>query len=66
MPWLSPSLPRIGVSTDELSRNPVAIQVTQLADVWNSRWKNGSAGTTSVCMSANDTPATVSRPSVTP
>jgi hypothetical protein len=66
LPLLSPSLPRIGVSTDELSRNPVAIQVTHAADVSNSRWKCGSAGTTSVCMIANETPATVSSASVTP
>ena len=54
------------MSTDELSRKPVAIQVAQLAVVSNSRWKNGSAGTTSVCMTANETPATVSSASVTP
>ena len=66
LPYESPSLPRIGVSTDELSRKPVAIHVTQLAVVSNSRWKNGSAGTTSVCMTANEMPATVSSASVTP
>ena len=59
-------MPRIGVSTEELSRKPVAIHVTQLADVSNSRWKNGSAGTTRVCMTANEMPATVSSASVTP
>jgi hypothetical protein len=59
-------LPRIGVSTDELSRKPVAIHVAQLAVVSNSRWKNGSAGTTSVCMTANETPAIVRRARVTP
>jgi hypothetical protein len=40
--------------------------VTQLAEVWNSRWKNGSAGTTSVCITANEIPATVNSPRVTP
>ncbi len=59
-------MPRIGVSTDELSRKPVAIQVTDVAVVSNSRWKCGSAGTTSVCMTAKETPATVSSASVTP
>jgi hypothetical protein len=59
-------LPRIGVSTDELSRKPVAIHVTQAAEVPNSRWKNGSAGTTRVCITANEIPATVSSASVMP
>ena len=59
-------MPRIGVSTEELSRKPVAIHVAQLAVVSNSRWKNGSAGTTSVCMIAKEVPATVSSASVTP
>ncbi len=43
----------------------MAIHVTQVAVVWNSFWKNGSAGTTSVCISANEMPATVSSASVT-
>ena len=53
------------MSTDELSRKPVAIHVTLLALVSNSRWKKGSAGTTSVCMSANEMPAVVSSARVT-
>ena len=39
--------------------------VVHSGEVSNSRWKNGSAGTTSVCISANEMPATVSRASVT-
>ena len=38
-PCASPSLPRIGVSTDELTRKLVTSHVTQPADVSNSRWK---------------------------
>jgi hypothetical protein len=57
-------LPRIGVSTDELTRKPVTIHVTHAADVSNSVTKNGNDGITSVCMIANETPATVNSPSV--
>ena len=46
-------------------RKLVTSQVVHSGDVSNSRWKNGSAGTTSVCISANEMPAMVSRASVT-
>ena len=49
------------MSTDELSRKPVTIHVVQLAGAPNSAWKKGSAGTTSVCISASDNVAVVSR-----
>ena len=38
--------------------------VVSACDVPNSRRKNGSAGITSVCMTAKEMPATVSRESV--
>ena len=60
-PCASPSLPMIGVSTLELTRKLVTIQVTHAGDVSNSSTKNGSDGITSVCMIANEIPATVSR-----
>ncbi len=65
LPYWSPSLPRIGVRTEEVSSRMVAIQVTQAVLVSNSRWNSGSAGITSVCMNANETPAVVSSASVT-
>ncbi len=41
-----------GVSTAELRRKPVKTQVTHVVDVWRSRPRSGSAGTTSVCCRA--------------
>ena len=63
-PCASPSFPMIGVSTLLDTRKLVTNHVVHAGDVWNSRSKNGSAGTTSVCINANVTPATVSRASV--
>src|SRR4051812_14544296 len=65
LPCASPSLPMIGVSTELETRKLVTSQVVHSGVVWNSRWKNGSDGTTSVCISAKAIPATVSRASVT-
>ncbi len=49
LPYWSPSLPRMGVRTDALSRNAVRSQVTQAVEVPRSSRKAGKAGITSVC-----------------
>src|SRR4051794_4112009 len=64
LPYMSPTLPSSGVSTELLNKNPVTSQVVSACDVPNSRRKNGSAGITSVCMTANAVPAKTRRPRV--
>ena len=49
LPYVSPSLPRSGVATAEVSRKPVKTHVVQVFVVLRSCWIVGSAGTTSVC-----------------
>jgi hypothetical protein len=51
-PCWSPSLPRRGVRTAELSRKPVKIQVVHVVVVCRSRRSSGNAGSTIVCWSA--------------
>ena len=57
LPWMSPSLPTIGVAIEADRRN--AVRSHEVAVALASRWSpiSGSAGMTSVCDSANDTPA---------
>jgi hypothetical protein len=43
---MSPSRPKIGVSTDALSRNAVSTHVALVADVWRSVASVGRAGAT--------------------
>ena len=44
LPYMSPSLPSSGVSTEELNKKPVTSHVVSSCDVPNSWRKNGSAG----------------------
>jgi hypothetical protein len=60
LPWVSPSMPSSGVRTDEDRRKPVTIQVVSAWEAWNSALKKGSAGMTSVCMTAKEIPAIAS------
>ena len=66
LPYRSPSLPRIGVSTAADSRKPVMTQVTHVVDAPSSRWSSGSAGMTIVCWSAYAAAAMVRIPRVRP
>ena len=50
-------MPTIGVATDAESRKPVSTHEAEDAPVEYSRLICGSAGTTSVCDRANETPA---------
>ena len=54
---MSPSLPTIGVAIEADSRKAVSSHETAVASAWRSSPIWGSAGMTSVCDSANDTPA---------
>ncbi len=58
-PYWSPSLPRIGVAIEAVSRKAVSTQVAQAGVVSNSCWKVVSAGKTIVCCSAKAVPAVV-------
>ena len=60
LPYMSPSRPISGVATDALSRYEVSTQLTEFSDVCSACWMSGSAGATSDCRSAYDTPASAS------
>src|SRR5262249_60985829 len=56
-PYMSPSRPAIGVTTEAASRYAVKTQATPVVEVCRSFCSTGSAGTTSDCRSAYAAPA---------
>src|SRR5262249_55348601 len=56
-PYMSPSRPAIGVTTEAARRYAVKTQATPVVVVWRSPWSTGSAGTTSDWRSAYAAPA---------
>ena len=60
LPNRSPSLPAIGVAIEALSRKPVSTHETAVGEASNSSASAGSAGTTSVWLSANAMHAAIS------
>src|SRR5215213_645267 len=57
LPYTSPSLPTIGVETEADSRKPLRIHDAAAGLASTLALMSGSAGITSVCDSANETPA---------
>jgi hypothetical protein len=65
LPYMSPSRPIAGVAIEALSRYAVRTQLTASTEVCRACWMSGSAGATSDCSSAYDTPASASSANVT-
>ena len=65
LPYMSPSRPAIGVTTEAESRYALRIQAAPVVVVFRSSWIVSSAGATSDCSSAYETAAAASRVKVT-
>src|SRR5690348_2850702 len=63
---MSPIRPISGVATDALRRYEVSTQLTEFSEVCSACWIPGSAGATSDCSSAYDTPPRARTASVMP
>src|SRR6266566_3195478 len=64
LPYMSPSRPAIGVTTDAASRYAVKIHATPEVEVWRSCWSTGRAGTTSDWSSAYAAPPSARTPRI--